>query len=258
MPDFFRKLIDDARKRVDSGYYTVRENIEHDTVSLKRAIKSAERNAIIGEIKPISPARGALHPHIDPVRAATQMENGGAIGLSILTEPDNFGGSIKNLRRVRERSSLPLLMKDIFIHETQIEAAKKLGADCVLLIETAFSQYPVASLNRLIRNAHANAIEVLLEVHSKEEFERALRSESDIIGVNNRNLSTLQTSLDTTVRLMAKTELQGDKVIISESGFESAEDIRKVKSARVDGFLIGSSLMLSEDLERKTREFVLA
>jgi indole-3-glycerol phosphate synthase len=186
------------------------------------------------------------------------MENGGAIGLSILTEPDNFGGSIKNLRRVRERSSLPLLMKDIFIHETQIEAAKKLGADCVLLIETAFSQYPVASLNRLIRNAHANAIEVLLEVHSKEEFERALRSESDIIGVNNRNLSTLQTSLDTTVRLMAKTELQGDKVIISESGFESAEDIRKVKSARVDGFLIGSSLMLSEDLERKTREFVLA
>jgi len=149
-------------------------------------------------------------------------------------------------------------MKDIIIHEKQVEAGRKAGADCVLLIETAFSKYPIASLSRLVRYAHESSLEVLLEVHTEDEFERALRSEADIIGVNNRNLSTLETDLNTTLRLMSKAELQGDKVVISESGFETAEDIRKVKSARIDGFLIGSSLMLSGDLERKVREFVIA
>lgn len=258
MPDLLAKLIGDARNRVQTGYYNIQDIVNHQTVSFKRAIKSAERNAIIGEIKPISPARGPLRPAIDPVKAAVQMVNGGAIALSILTEPDNFGGSLENLRRVRERVNLPLLMKDIIIHEKQIEAARKVGADCVLLIETAFSKYPIASLNRLVRYAHESDLEVLLEVHGEAEFERALKSEADIVGVNNRNLSTFETNLNTTLRLTANAELQGDKVLISESGFDSAEDIRKVKPARVDGFLIGSSLMLSEDLERKTREFVLA
>ena len=258
MPDFLRKLIDDARKRVEAGYYTLRERVDHEPVSFKRAIKSAERNAIIGEIKPVSPARGPLRPEIDPVKAAVQMVNGGVVALSILTEPDNFGGSLENLRRVRERVSLPLLMKDIIIHERQIEACREVGGDCVLLIEAAFSKYPIASLNRLIRYAHQLELEVLLEVHSEDEFERALKSEADIVGVNNRDLTTFETNLNTTLRIMAKAELQGDKALISESGFESAEDIRKVKPARVDAFLIGSSLMLSEDLERKVREFVLA
>ena len=260
MPDVLRKLIDDARNRIQSGYYNLDQDAEHEIVSFKRAIKSAERNAIIGEIKPISLARGPLRPQIDPVDAATQMANGGSIALSILTEPDNFGGSLENLRKVRDHVSLPLLMKDIIIHEKQIEAGRKAGADCVLLIESAFSKYPIASLNRLIRYVHESNLEVLLEAHTEDEFQRALKSEADIIGVNNRNLSTLETDLNTTLRLMVhvESELQGDKVIISESGFESAEDIRKVKSARVDGFLIGSSLMLSQDLERKVREFVLA
>jgi indole-3-glycerol phosphate synthase len=258
MPDFLQKLIGDSRERVRTSYYSLHESVDHEVVSFKRAIKSAERNAIIGEIKPISPARGPLRPEIDPVRAAVQMENGGVIALSILTEPDNFGGSLENLRKVRENVSLPLLMKDTIVHEKQIEAGRKIGADCVLLIETAFSKYPIASLNRLIRYAHEFGLEVLLEVHSEDEFERALKSEADIVGVNNRNLSTFETDLNTTLRLMAKAELQGDKVLISESGFDSAEDIRKVKPAKVDGFLIGSSLMLSEDLERKVREFVLA
>ena len=258
MPDILRKLIDDARNRVQTGYYNLHETVDHEIVSFKRAIRSAERNAIIGEIKPISPARGPLRPEIDPVWAAMQMVNGGAIALSILTEPDNFGGSLENLRGVRQHVSIPLLMKDIIIHEKQIEAGRKAGADCVLLIETAFSKYPIASLGRLIRYAHQSELEVLIEVHSEAEFDRALKSEADVIGVNNRNLSTFETDLNTTLRLMTDAELQGDKALISESGFESAEDIRKVKPSRVDGFLIGSSLMRSHDLEGKVREFVLA
>jgi len=258
MPDFLAKLIEDAKKRVQDGYYEVQEEVSHRQVSLKRAVKSAQRNAIIAEIKPVSPARGRLRSDIDPIKAAKQMESGGAVALSVLTEPDNFGGSLANLRKVREHLQLPLLMKDIVIHEKQIEAGRKTGADSVLLIESAFSNYPIASLSRMIRCAHDSQLEVLLEVHHGNELRRALNSEADIVGLNNRSLSTFEVDLTTTVRLMAEADRQTDKVLISESGFESAEDIRKVKTAKVDGFLIGSSIMLSEDLERKVREFVLA
>jgi len=258
MPDFLAKLIEDAKKRIQNGYYEIHEEFPHGPISLKRAIKSAQRNAIIAEIKPISPARGPLRPEIDPVRAAKQMEAGGAVALSVLTEPNNFGGSLGNLRHVRENVLLPLLMKDIIIHEKQVDAGRKTGADSILLIESAFSNYPIASLSRMIRCAHDSQLEVLLEVHNGEELARALDSEADMVGLNNRDLSTLKTDLTTTTRLMAGTGRDTDKVLISESGFESAEDIRKVKTARVDGYLIGSSIMLSDDLERKVREFVLA
>ena len=258
MPDFLNKLIEDAKKRVQDGYYDFQEEVPHRQVSLKRAVKSAQRNAIIAEIKPVSPARGPLRPDIDPINAAKQMEAGGAVALSVLTEPDNFGGSLRSLRQIREHIQLPLLMKDIIIHEKQIEAGKKVGADGILLIESAFSKYPIASLSRMIHFAHDSQLEVLLEVHYGDELRRALNSEADLVGLNNRNLSNLETDLTTTARLIAEADRQTDKVLISESGFESAEDIRKVKTAKVDGFLIGSSIMLSEDLERKVREFVLA
>jgi len=258
MPDFLEKLIEDARKRVREGYYDVKDNPSHQLVSLKRAIKSAERNAIIAEIKPASPSRGLIRPDIDAVKAAKRLADGGAVALSILTEPDNFGGSLENLRKVREHVTLPLLMKDVIIHEKQIEAARKTGADSVLLIEPIFSKHPISSLARMIRYAHDSDLEVVLEVHREDEFNRALNSEADLIGLNNRDLSTLETNLETTIKLLAKTNERSDKVVISESGFQSAEDIRRVKPARVDGFLIGSSIMLADDWERKVREFVLA
>ena len=258
MPDFLAKLIDDARKRVHDGYYHVKDHSLHQPVSIKRAIKSAERNAIIAEIKPVSPGRGPLRPEIDPIKAAQRLVDGGAVALSILTEPDNFGGSLANLRKVREHVALPLLMNDIIIHEVQIEAASRTGADCILLIEPIFSRYPISSLARMIRYAHESNLEVLIEVHSEDELSRALNSEADLIGLNNRDPSTLETNLETTIRLMAKANERTNKVMISESGFESAEDIRRVKPTRVDGFLIGSSIMLAEDWERKVLEFVLA
>jgi len=258
MPDFLAKLIDDANRRVRAGYYDVEESAEHEPISLKRVIKSAENNAIIAEIKPISPAVGPLRPDIDPIEAAMKLVKGGAVALSVLTEPDNFGGSLENLRRIRPHVSVPLLMKDIIIHQAQIHAAKKTGADCVLLIESALSRHLTDALHAMIHEAHEYQLEVLLEVHDENELERALKSEADIVGVNNRNLATLETDLNTTTRLMAKANQRAGKVLISESGFETANDIRKVKPAIVDGFLIGSSIMLSKDLEKKVREFVLA
>ena len=258
MADFLEKLIEDARKRVREGYYDVDDKISHQPISFKRAIKSAERNAIIAEIKPASPTRGRIRSDLNAIKAAERLVDGGAIALSILTEPDNFGGSLENLRNVREHVALPLLMKDIIINEKQIDAAKKTGADSLLLIEPIFSKHPISSLARMIRYAHESNLEVLLEVHREDELNRAINSEADLIGLNNRDLSTLETHLETTIQLMAKAKGLADKVIISESGFESAEDIRRVKPARVDGFLIGSSIMLSDDWERKVREFVLA
>jgi len=258
MSNLLTKLIEDAERRVHIGYYDIRETVEHEPVSLRRALKSSHKNAIIAEIKPISPALGPLRPNMDPVDAAIKLAKGGAVALSVLTEPDNFGGKIENLQRIRRNVNLPLLMKDIIIHGSQIHAGKKSGADSILLIESVFSAHPTPSLEGMIHEAHREQLEVVLEVHSEEELQKALESEADIIGVNNRNLATLETDINTTARLVGTINQRAGKVLISESGFENANDIRKLKPATVDGFLIGSSIMLSENLETKVREFVLA
>ena len=133
-----------------------------------------------------------------------------------------------------------------------------MGADSVLLIESVFTLHPSPSIEELIHEAHNDHLEVVLEVHTEKELRKALASEADIIGVNNRNLATLETDISTTMRLVGGLDQRAGKALISESGFENANDLRKVKTAIVDGFLIGSSIMLSEDLESKVREFVLA
>jgi indole-3-glycerol phosphate synthase len=258
MPDLLTKLIEDAERRVNRGYYDIGETVEHEPVSLRNALKTSHKNAIIAEIKPISPALGPLRPSMDPVDAAIKLAKGGAVALSVLTEPDNFGGKIENLRRIRRNVNLPLLMKDIIIHRSQVHAGKKSGADSILLIESVFSAHHTPSLEGLIHEAHQEQLEVVLEVHSQEELQKALESEAEIIGVNNRNLATLETDINTTARLVGRINQRAGKLLISESGFENANDIRKLKPATVDGFLIGSSIMLSENLETKVREFVLA
>jgi indole-3-glycerol phosphate synthase len=258
MPDLLDKLIDDATKRIAAGYYDIKYPIEHEPLSLRRAIRAAQKNAIIAEIKPASPSLGPIRPTANPVETAVSLANGGAVALSILTEPDNFGGNIENLQRIRAKVNLPLLMKDIIIDDAQIHAGRKAGADCILLIESVFSKCPFVSLNDMINKAHQNKLEVILEVHNKIELEKALKSEADIVGINNRDLATLHTDINTTIRLLDEGSRPGDKMLISESGFETADDIRRVKLAPVAGFLIGSSIMLSPDLESKVREFVFA
>ena len=258
MPNILNKLVEDAKRRVSNGYYEIKETTTHQPISLKSALRSTQNNAIIAEIKPISPALGPLRPSIDPAEAAIKLAKGGAVALSVLTEPDNFGGKMENLRIIREKVDLPLLMKDIIVQTEQIQAGRKSGADCVLLIDSVFSARHAPALQGLIQNAHENQLEVLLEVHNEEELERALVSDADIIGVNNRNLSTLETDLNTTARVLRGINERSGKVLISESGFETASDIRKLKSAPVNGFLIGTSIMLSKDMESKVREFVLA
>ncbi len=257
MTDFLNKLITDAETRILTGYYDTEQINRQQTISLAREIKAAPHNAIIAEIKPISPARGPIRPTLDPVEMALQLQRGGAIGLSILTEPDNFGGSLTNLSSVRPRVKLPILMKDIMINNKQITAAKNSGADCILLIQTVLSRKGITPMS-LIKAAHDLQLEVLLEIHNSQELGQALASDADIIGINNRNLADLKIDLKTTTKLFETTKKPEGKVIITESGLETVEDIRKLKEVPVDGFLIGSSIMLANDIENKVREFVLA
>jgi indole-3-glycerol phosphate synthase len=258
LPDFLQKLVQDAERRVQAGYYDLEDKTEHQPISMSRKIMKTQRNAIIAEIKRISPALGSLKPELDPVSTAIKLEAGGAAGLSVLTEPDNFGGSIQSLLRIRPHTHLPILMKDIVIDRKQILAARNCGADCILLIQSIFTNLkPSTKLGELMNTAREQDLETLLEVHDENELKNALATSAEMVGINNRNLSTLKIDLETTTRLLKGLESTG-KVIISESGLENAEDLRKLKGASVDAFLIGSSIMLSENLEQKVREFALA
>jgi indole-3-glycerol phosphate synthase len=259
MTDFLDKLILDADSRLRNGYYDTEARVEHKHLSLGQAIKQASHNAIIAEIKPKSPARGTLRVGLDPKDIAMQLARGGAVALSVLTEPDNFGGRLDNLVRIRPYVSIPLLMKDIVIDAKQIIAAEESGADCILLILSALSRKGIQPAE-LIREAHRSRMEVLLEVHNAEELDHASTTDADIIGINNRNMTTLEIDLNTTTRLIesAAAKQIRNKALISESGLETMEDIRRLKRPRINGFLIGSSIMLATDPERKVREFVHA
>lgn len=257
MTDFLDKLIADAEKRITRGYYDVNVQVDHEHLSLLRAIKSSNHNAIIAEIKPKSPTRGALRARLDPKEAAIQIARGGAAGLSVLTEPENFGGTIENLAQIRPVIEIPLLMKDVVLDEQQIDAARNSGADCVLLMLSALIRKGIQPTD-LIDKAHSVHLETILEVHDIEELEQASETNAEIIGINNRNLKDLAIDLNTTTKLLdSAPQLQG-KTIISESGLETIEDIRRLKRTHVDGFLIGSSIMLATDLTSKVREFVYA
>jgi len=247
----------DAERRVKEGYYRVAEQVEHTPVSLAEAVRTSARNAVIAEIKPMSPSRGNLRPSVDPVEAALKLKSGGAVALSVLTEPDNFGGNLENLRHIRPYVGIPLLMKDIVIDAVQIHAAKATGADSVLLIDAVLSRCG-RSTNSMISLAHDLGLEALVEVHDENEMRRALHSPADLIGVNNRNLATLEIDLETTKRLMTLVTQRNGRPFITESGIESVEDIRRLRKVEVDGFLVGSSIMVAPDLESKVREFVYA
>jgi len=259
MTDFLDKLISDAEQRIQHDYYNVTTKINHQQISLSQALKNKIRNAIVAEIKPKSPSRGILRATLDPIDTAIRLARGGAIGLSVLTEPDNFAGTLERLPQIRSWVNIPLLMKDVIVDEKQITAGRESGADCILLMLSALSKRNIESAD-LIEKAHDSLLEVLLEVHDLDELTLATETEADIIGINNRNMTSLEIDLDTTPKLLgsiAAKQLRG-KQVISESGIETVDDVQRLKRSQVDGFLVGSSIMLARDPESKVRELVHA
>jgi len=186
------------------------------------------------------------------------MQRGGAVGISVLTEPKHFNGSLQTLTQTREAVNLPILMKDIILSPVQVEAASKLGANAVLLIEALFERgYGKTDIHEIIEYAHARGLEVLLETHNESEFLRAGKTSADLIGINNRDLTTLKISLAATQKILEKHK-KPEKLVISESGIQTAGDLQYLRSCGADAFLIGSSIMLTDDIESKVKEFVEA
>jgi len=258
MVDFIDVLVRDVKKSIDKGYYEVTVQSTTTFVSLKKAILECKHAPIIAEVKVASPSLGVIRENADVEKIAMAMQNGGATGISVLTEPKHFKGSLSSFIKIRERVKLPLIMKDVIISKTQLEAASRNGANAVLLIEALFKRgYCECDIHSMIAYAHSRNLEVLLEAHTEDEFLLALNTDADLIGINNRNLETLKVNLETTKGILQKID-SPEKIIVSESGIKTPTDIRFLHEQGVHAFLIGSAIMASNDIEKKVREFVSA
>jgi indole-3-glycerol phosphate synthase len=216
--------------------------------SLKKRIE-AKLPAVIAEVKKASPSKGLIRKDFDPSLIAKQYEAAGATCLSVLTDEKYFQGSNAYLQQARAATTLPVIRKDFMVDVYQIAQAKALGADCVLLIVAALSG---SQLSELASYAKEVGIDTLVEVHDENELEVALANGFDLIGVNNRNLHTFETSLETSYRL-AKMLPKG-KLLVTESGIHSAADVTAMLERDIYGFLIGETFMRAPDPGQKFLE----
>ncbi|MGQ9468488.1 MAG: indole-3-glycerol-phosphate synthase [Nitrososphaerales archaeon] len=258
MVDFLDYIIQDVKKTIKEGYYNVQSNERRFQKSLKDSIIKCKKAPIIAEIKLASPKKGVLKREMDVKEMAIAMERGGAVGISVLTEPKHFKGSLETLSTVRKAVNLPILMKDFIISPIQIEAADKIGANAILLIKSIFDhKLSERNLKEMIEIAKSKDIEVLLEVHNEAEFLSSLQTEADMIGINNRDLATLNVDLEVTKRILSKIESKG-RIIVSESGISIPDDVKTLHDFGAHAFLIGTAIMTANDVEAKVREFVEA
>jgi indole-3-glycerol phosphate synthase len=258
MADFLDVLARDAKETINKGYYEALTQTATSSISLKKAILETKNAPVITEIKAASPSAGTIRKNVKASRIAEDMEKGGAVAISVLTEPKHFKGSLRSLAEARKAVKLPILMKDIIISPKQLEAASKAGANAALLIQALFDRgHCECDVHEMIAKAHSRKLEVLLEAHNAAEFRHAVDSDADLVGINNRNLGTLKVDLNVTKNILEKNAAKG-KVIVSESGINTPTDIRFLRECGACAFLIGSVIMLTDNVEKKVKEFVLA
>jgi len=217
---------------------------------------NSSKATLITEIKFSSPALGNIRKMSDPVAIAKHMIDGGASALSVLTQPFLFDGSPELFMKVRKEVQVPMLMKDITIDRVQIDAAKKIGADYFLLIQSIFDKGMVNDIDDLIDYGHGLGLKVLIEAHTKEEFSNSCNTDADLIGINNRNLDTLKIDLNATKEILENTEKT--KLVISESGISSPDDIRFLHKCGADAYLVGSSIMQTDEIQQTVQKLVNA
>jgi indole-3-glycerol phosphate synthase len=261
--NIFSKIIDRkrnavARLRTDPSTADFRERALKTRAKatphrLVEALESDSRELnIIAEFKRRSPSVGIIRNDLSVSEVTRCYERGGACAISVLTDEEYFGGSIVDLRAVRANTSLPLLRKDFIVDAIQVYETAVAGADAVLLIAGALDDAALVKLRALAEDDLG--LDALVEVHTSLELRRALNAGANIIGVNNRDLETFQVSLETSERLIA--EAPREKIMISESGLQSAESLRHLQRLGFRGFLIGETLMRAHDPEKAVRDFI--
>lgn len=206
--------------------------------------------ALIAEVKKASPSAGIIKKQYKPISLAKAYAQAGAAAISVLTENKFFKGEVGHLSLVRKAVKLPILRKDFIIDESQVYEARLVGADAVLLIVRILKDSELVNLLALIRKL---GMQALVEVHSAEEVKRALKTEAKVIGINNRDLDTLQVNLNTTINLLKQFPRLCDRLVVSESGIKTKNDILRLKQAGVNGVLVGESLLTSNNPGRQVQ-----
>ena len=210
---------------------------------------SQDRSAVIAEIKKASPSKGLIRPDFDPIEIAMSYQEHGASCLSVLTDKEFFQGSPEYLFQARQASNLPILRKDFLLDEYQVYESKVMQADCILLIVAALQDSLMQDLAGL---ALELGMDVLVEVHNAKELERGLKLNMPLIGINNRNLQTFETSLSNTTDLLVS--IPEDILVVTESGIHTHEDVALMRDSGVNSFLIGEALMRAKNPGRRLEE----
>jgi indole-3-glycerol phosphate synthase len=235
-----RRSLASLRDEVE-GDLDLRQNLRGFEASLREKI-AAGRAGIIAEVKKASPSKGVLRADFKPAEIAASYAQHGAACLSVLTDVQFFQGAPDYLKQARNACALPVLRKDFIVDPYQIYEARSWGADCILLIVAALDHGLMAELEAC---AHELGMNVLVEVHNGVELDAALRLKTALLGINNRNLRTFETSLENTIDLLPR--IPADKLVVTESGILAPDDVKKMRDANVHAFLVGEAFMRAPD-----------